>query len=32
MVRKALKLWKLKLEPYQSFSEDDAPGAYVYLL
>ena len=26
MVRMALKLWKLTLEPYQSFSEDDAPG------
>ena len=25
MVRMALKLWKLTLEPYQSFSEDDAP-------
>ena len=26
MVRMALKLWKLTLEPYQSFSENDAPG------
>ena len=25
MVRMALKLWKLTLEPYQSFSENDAP-------
>ena len=26
MVRMALKLWKLTLEPYQSFSENDAPA------
>ena len=26
MVRMVLKLWKLTLEPYQSFSEDDAPA------
>ena len=31
MVRMALKLWKLTLEPYQSFSEDDAPGLCTVL-
>ena len=29
MVRMALKLWKLTLEPYQSFSEDDAPAQAI---
>ena len=33
MVRMALKLWKLTLEPYQSFSENNAAGpAYPVLL